>query len=488
MPGTVKMKLKKLLKNTPDLVVKGSKEVEITGICNHSKMAAPGNLFVAKKGTFADGSHFIQEAIRAGAHVILTDLYDPFLNVVQIIHPNVAEMEACLAAEYYQFPSKELPIIGITGTNGKTTCAYLIRQLLEANAMPTGLIGTVEWIIGKNHFTPTLTTPDVITNQKLFRDMIQQGCKAAVMEVSSHALDQNRVKQIDFKRAVFTNLTQDHLDYHKTMDNYAAAKRRLFQSLEGDAVAVFNLDDPAAAFMKDSCPVKAITYGMTAHADVQALNIQLSDKGTEFTVRAGQETVSMKTFLIGKFNVYNLLAAITVGLSFSISLEKCIESLQSFKGAPGRLQKIKNSLGLNIFVDYAHTDDALKNVLMTLKEISRGKIITVFGCGGNRDRSKRKKMGAVVEQYADVAIITNDNPRNEDPQEIAKEILQGFAHPERAIVELDRKEAIKKAIDRAQPKDLLLIAGKGHESYQIFAHQTLDFDDGKIAQQLCEVK
>lgn len=482
------MKLKKLLKNYPDLIVKGSKEIEITGICNHSRMVAPGNLFVAKKGTFADGSHFIQEAIQAGALAVLTDLYDPFLNVVQLIYPDVAEMEACLAAEYYQFPSKELSIIGITGTNGKTTCAYLIRQLLEANAIPTGLIGTVEWIIGKNHFTPTLTTPDVITNQKLFRDMVQHQCKAAVMEVSSHALDQNRVKQIDFQRAIFTNLTQDHLDYHQTMENYAEVKKRLFLSLQGDAIAIFNRDDPAAGFMQDFCPVKTMTYGLSPLSDVHATDIELSDKGSAFTVYAGNESAAMKSFLIGKFNVYNLLAAISVGISFSIPLEKCIESLQSFKGAPGRLQKIKNSLGLNIFVDYAHTDDALKNVLLALKEICRGRVITIFGCGGNRDRSKRKKMGAVVEKYADVAIVTNDNPRNEDPNEIAREILEGFEHPEQALIELDRKEAIRKAIEMANPKDLLLIAGKGHESYQIFAHQTLDFDDGKIAQQLCEIK
>lgn len=481
------MKLKKLLKNFPDLIVKGSKEIEITAICNHSKMAAPGNLFIAKKGTCSDGAQYIQEAIHAGAAAVLTDLYDPFLNVVQIICPDVSEMEASLAAEYYNHPSKELSVIGITGTNGKTTCTYLMRQLLEAHAIPTGLIGTIEWIIGQTHFKPTLTTPDVITNQKLFRDMVQHGCKAAVMEVSSHALDQNRVKQVEFQRAIFTNLTQDHLDYHKTMEKYAEAKRGLFQSLQGEAVAIFNLDDPWAAFMQEDCIVKKITYGLDPNADVHATDIQLSEKGTSFMIHAGGERALMKSSLIGKFNVSNMLAAISLGLSFSIPLEKCIASLQSFKGALGRLQKVKNRLGLNIFVDYAHTDDALKNVLATLTELKEGKIITIFGCGGNRDRSKRKKMAAVAENFSDVAIITNDNPRNEDPLEIAKEILQGFKSPEKAIVELDRKEAIRKAIEMAQPKDLLLIAGKGHETYQIFAHHTLDFDDAKIAQELCNI-
>ena len=393
------MKLKRLLRNFPDLIVKGSKEVEITGLCNHSKMVAPGNLFVAKKGSVADGAHFIQEAIDAGASVILTDLYNPFLNLVQILHPDVAEMEACLAAEYYQFPSQNLSVIGITGTNGKTTCSYLIKQLLETNGISAGLIGTVEWIIGPNHFSPTLTTPDVITTQKLLGDMVGQKCQAAVMEVSSHALDQNRVQQILFKRALFTNLTQDHLDYHLTMEKYAEAKQRLFSSLEGDAVAILNRDDPRFFFMQEGCPVKTISYGMDSGADVYATEIKLSEKGSNSIVHANGQSLPMTTLLIGKFNVYNLLSAISLGLSFSISLEKCIASLQSFKGARGRLQKVKNSLGLNIFVDYAHTDDALKNVLLTLGELKRGKLITVFGCGGNRDRAKRKKMGHVQKLF-----------------------------------------------------------------------------------------
>ncbi len=481
------MKLKRLLKNFPDVVVKGSKEIEITGICSHSKMVAPGNLFVAKKGTYLDGAKFIQEAAAAGASAVLTDLYDPFLDAVQIISSDVICMEAALAAEYYHNPSKELTLIGITGTSGKTTCGYLIRQLLEKTEKKTGLIGTVEWIVGKNHFTPTLTTPDVITNQKLLREMVHCGNQAAVMEVSSHALDQNRVKEIDFQRALFTNLTPEHLDYHKTMEQYALAKHTLFLNLKEDAWAVFNTDDPYTAAMEKGCKAKKISYGLH-NGSVTATHIELSEKGMQFTVHAEGKSISMRSYLIGKFNVYNLLGAIAMGLTFSIPLESCVDYLSGFKGTPGRMQKIKNSLGLNIFVDYAHKSDALQNVLMTLREIKKGKIITVFGCGGNRDRGKRKKMGEIAHEFSDIVIVTSDNPRQEDPMEIAKEIFEGMPSVRNRFLELDRKEAIKKAIEMASSKDLILIAGKGHEPYQIFAHQTIDFDDGKIAQQICEDK
>ncbi len=482
------MKLKKLLKNFPELLVKGSKEIEITGICSHSKMVAPGNLFVAKKGTYQDGAKFTQEAVHAGAVAVLIDFHDPFLDVVQIIASDVAQMEAALAAEYYHTPSKELTLIGITGTSGKTTTSYLVRELLEASNISTGLIGTVEWIVGKNHFTPTLTTPDVITNQKLLREMCHQHCQAAVMEVSSHALDQNRVQQIQFQRALFTNLTHEHLDYHQTMEQYAYAKRKLFQSLREEQWAIFNADDPYASFMIDSCVAQKMAYGLGPKLPLFASDIELTEKGMRFMVHAQGKTLPMKSALIGKFNVYNLLAAIALGLSFSIPLETCIERLSGFKGAPGRLQKIKNSLGLHIFVDYAHKGDALKNVLLTLQEIKQGKIITVFGCGGNRDRGKRGQMGQIAQTLSDLIIVTNDNPRNEDPEAIAKEIFEGITPADNVILELDRKEAIRKAIQTATSKDLILIAGKGHETYQIFAHQTIDFDDGKIAQQLCEEK
>lgn len=480
------MKLKRLLKNFPELVVKGSKEIEITGISANSKSIAPGNLFIAKNGRNYRGSDFIPEAIQAGAIAVLTDIYDPFLNIVQMIDSKISSLEAQLVAEYYQFPSKELEVIGVTGTNGKTTCCYLTKYLLDRVSLTTGLIGTIEWIVGESHFPATHTTPDIVTTQKLLREMIGVGAKAAVMEVSSHALDQDRVQGIDFSRAVFTNFTQDHLDYHKTMEAYAAAKEKLFYSLSHTSLAIMNEDDPMTHEWMKRCPAKILTYGMSAKASLYAKDLILTDKGMQCTVHFEEKKIPFKSPLIGQFNLYNLLATIAVGLSFSIPLEQCLDILKHFKMVPGRLERVKNKLGLNIFIDFAHTEDALKNVLKTLTQIKQGRLITVFGCGGNRDALKRKKMGSTAETLSDIVLVTSDNPRFEDPYAIAEEILQGFLFPEKAILELDRRKAIERALELATPKDLILIAGKGHEKTQQIAHQVMDFDDCKVAEEICE--
>lgn len=477
-----KVKLKTLVKGIPDLVIKGSKEIEITGVCAHSKQVAPGNLFVVKKGLTRHGASFIPEALAAGACALLTDMYDPFLeDVVQLIHPDVASVEAELAARYYHFSSDELFLIGITGTNGKTTSAYLVKHLFDRTEQPCGLIGTVEWIVGSHSLPPTHTTPDLLTNQKLFYEMRQQGAAAAVMEVSSQALDQQRVRGIDFDCAVFTNLTQDHLDYHKTMEEYAAAKAKLFSSLRRENRAVVNADSPWLGAVVKQCPASLLTYGIEQKADVSARGITLTPHGTTFTVHYQGEARFFASPLIGKFNVYNALAAIGVGLSCALPLEKILRVLETFKSVPGRLQKVANPLGLSLFVDYAHTEDALKNVLQTLRESGKGRLITVFGCGGNRDPHKRPKMGAVAEELSDQVVITNDNPRNEDPEAIAQQILSGFKNPNTAHVELDRRVAIRRALQLAKEGDLILIAGKGHENCQIFAHQTFPFDDAQVA-------
>jgi UDP-N-acetylmuramoyl-L-alanyl-D-glutamate--2,6-diaminopimelate ligase len=480
------VKLKKLLKDI-SVQVKGSKEIEISGITAHSKLVAPGNLFVAKKGLTCDGARFIPDALAAGAVAILTDIYDPFLeNVVQLIHPDVPSLECELAKQYYQAADEALLLVGITGTNGKTTCSYLVKHLLEKRGTLCGLIGTIEWIVGKNTLPSMQTTPDVITNHKLFYEMLTHQCKAAVMEVSSHALDQGRVRAIDFDIALFTNLTRDHLDYHKTMEEYAAAKSKLFAMLGAGKVAIVNADDAYSPLLLKDCKSRVLTYGIESAADVRATDLVLSAKGVQFVVHYGEEKLSFTSSLIGRFNVYNCLAAIAVGVSQKISLSQVLEALRSFKRVPGRLERVANSRGLNIFVDYAHTDDALKNVLETLKEIKKGRLITVFGCGGGRDPTKRPYMGAVAEQFSDQAIVTSDNPRNEDPSAIIQQILTGIKEVGQIIVEPDRKRAIEQAIRLAQPDDILLIAGKGHETYQILAHQTIDFDDRKIATEACE--
>ncbi len=473
------MKLKKLIEDIPDLVIKGTKDIEITGLSANSNTIAPGNLFIAKKGLHHDAARFIYDAVDAGAIAVLTDMVDPFLSIPQLIHPDVASIESKLAARFYNNPSHLLKVVGITGTNGKTTTSYLIKHLFDKVEAKAGLIGTIEWVVGDHRFPGGLTTPDVLTNHKLLYEMHHLGCKAAVMEVSSHGLAQNRVGEIDFDIALFTNLTQDHLDYHKEMSAYRAAKALLFSNLPENKWAIFNADDPTHFETK----ARVLTYGIDHPADVIAKECKLTDKKTKFVVAYRGEEVVCRSSLIGRFNIYNLLGAISVGLAAGISLETCIHALKSFKGVPGRLERVKQT---NIFVDYAHTEDALKNVCETLKEIKQGKLITVFGCGGDRDHDKREKMGRIASRLSDTVIITSDNPRSEDPASIAAEIIQGCEYLAKVVVELDRKKAIEKAIALAEDGDIVLIAGKGHEKQQIFSHQILPFDDVAISWEIYE--
>lgn len=461
------MKLKKLVKGL-DVEIKGSKETEITGISIDSRTVSPGNLFIAKKGSAYDGFQFIPQAVNAGAAAILTDIYDPFLKLPQIIHPNGASLEAKLAAAYYGHPSQELFVLGITGTKGKTSTSYLAKHILDGIGITSGLIGTIETIIQESRFPSALTTHDAITNQKWLKEMVQKGCKGAVLEVSSHGLAQNRVGEIEFDLAVFTNLYPDHLDYHQNMHQYAEAKRELFRRAKR---SILNADSPWAAFMG-----QGVTYGIEK-GEIRAENIVCTVKGSRFTV----EGVAFEMPLIGRFNVYNALAAIAVGLDRGAKLETLSSVLSSFGSVPARLERIGN-----IFIDFAHTGEALEAVLMTLKEIGKGRLIAVFGCGGGRDPQRRASMGKAANQWADLSIITNDNPRQEDPQEIARQIASAFSKDKEPLIELDRKKAIEKAIRLAGPDDFVLIAGKGHERVQMFAHQTIPFDDAAVVKEILQ--
>ncbi len=490
----MRIKLKQLLKGIPLIEVKGSKEVEVVGLCNNSKLAAPGFLFFAKKGTKQHGNSFISEVREAGVVAIATDLFDPFLkNIVQIIHPDIVSLEALLAARFYDYPSRKLLTVGITGTNGKTTSSYLIKYLFDAMELPAGLIGTIEWIIKDTIFPSSLTTPDVITNQKLLYEMNAVGCKSIVMEVSSHALDQKRVSAIDFDLAIFTNLTEDHLDYHHTMEEYGRTKAKLFTSLGKEGkfgkpypkIAILNYDSIWSKEMIKNLTVPLITYGLFEGADVRAGQIHLYPNGSECLISFQDQLLPFKTSLIGKFNIYNCLAVTAAALGLGWDLAKVLSILSSFKSVPGRLERVDNEKGKNVFVDYAHTEDALKNVLESLKEIAKGRILCVFGCGGNRDKQKRPKMGAVVEKLADLVFITSDNPRGEPAETIIEEILSGIQDTKKVCVEIDRRKAIEKAVGLLKADDVLLIAGKGHENYQIFSHHTIHFDDRIIAKEYC---
>lgn len=457
------MRVKSLVKGL-DVTVKGSKEVEITGISSDSRTVAPGNLFIAKRGGTHDGTQFIGQAVSAGAVAIVTDIYDPSLEKTQIIHKDVSSIEAKIAARYYGEPAEDLFVVGVTGTKGKTTTTYLIKHLLDGLKKPSGLIGTVETVVGDHRFFSTLTTHDVIANQKWLKEMELKGCKAAVLEVSSHGLDQGRVDEIGFDLGVFTNLYPDHLDYHKTIEEYAAAKKKLFAKAEQ---AILNADSPWSEFMG-----KGFTFGIEK-GDLRASDIVFTASGTQFVI----DNCRFQLPLIGRFNVYNALAAIAVGLQIGAKLHEMRDILAKFTSVPARLERIGN-----VFVDFAHTGEALENVLQTLQEIAKGRVIVVFGCGGNRDPGRRVGMAKAAEKWADVSIITSDNPRQEDPHEIAKQILAGFSRP--PLVELDRKRAISMAIEMAKPDDLVLIAGKGHERVQIFAHQTIPFDDAAIVKEI----
>lgn len=493
------MKLKKLFKEISNIHIKGSKDLEITGICSNSKLVAPGNLFIARKGRAEDGMLYIPEAVEAGAVAVLTDIYDPLLckSITQVLHPDIAAVEGVIAAHYYHFAGDELFMVGITGTNGKTTTAFLIKHILDHLDGSCGLIGTIEYIIGQHRYQATRTTPDVVSTHKMLREMVIQECHSAVMEVTSHALDQNRVDCIDFDVAVFTNLSLDHLDYHQTMENYQLAKNKLFRSLDPlkrkknhayPKVAVVNADSPWHKKILQGCKTNILNYGIEADADLKAENVVLSPNGTTMTINFQGEKIELCWPLVGRFNIYNCLAAIGVGLSRKLPLQKIVAILERAPFIPGRLQVISNPMGLKIYVDFAHTDDALLNVLECLQEFKTGRIIVIFGCGGNRDATKRPKMAAVCEKYADLSIVTSDNPRNEIPADIIWQIIAGFSSHHRYIVEIDRYAAIEKAIDLATPDDMILIAGKGHETHQIFTHKIIEFDDRKIALEICEKK
>lgn len=484
------MKLKKLIKDL-DLQVKGSKEVEITGICSNSQVVAPGNLFIARRGATFDGTQYIPEAIAAGAVAILTDIFDPSLKeVAQIVHPDVSKLESLFADHYYGHPSDQLFTVGVTGTSGKTTTTMLIKYLLDQLGSPCGLIGTIEHIIGSHRYSASRTTPDVIANHKMLREMILQGCRAATMEVTSHGLHQGRMDHIDYDVAIYTNLSLDHLDYHKTMEEYCHVKGRLFRELgsskaKAKATAVVNRDDSWCSKIIEGCKAPIITYGIGVGADLYASDVVLNAHGTSFNVHYRGEKVALTWPFIGRFNVYNGLAAIAVGLIKGVPLPQITAIMANAPQVAGRLEQVDNPAGLSIFVDYAHKPDALKNVLECLREVSKGRIITVFGCGGDRDRSKRPLMAQVSESLSDYTIVTSDNPRTENPVAIVEEIIQGYKDKSRYFVELDRRLAIAKALEVARPGDTILIAGKGHETSQTFLHHTVPFDDRLVVKELC---
>jgi len=470
----------------------GDPHAEITGIQYDSRKVKPGDLFVCVRGLVQDGHRYAEQAVRAGASALVVEDQLP-LDVPMLKVRDSRAALAQIAAYYYGYPSQKMKVIGVTGTNGKTTSVHLMDHILRSCGYKTAVMGTVGTRIGDQLYPSDRTTHESLELQELFRKMLDAGTEYCLMEVSSHALDLGRVKHTRFRTALFTNLTQDHLDYHHTMEEYRQAKGLFFSRLgNGDvsapeerSYAVLNVDDPASAYYKRLTAVEVIPYGLSGDADVRAENIEASAKGTRFDLVTFKGTVSVDTRLIGTFNVYNVLGAVACVLLEGVSLEQIRNALGSMQPVEGRMETVDEGQDFQVVVDYAHTPDGLENALSAIRGIARGKVITVFGCGGDRDRTKRPLMGAIAARLSDYVIVTSDNPRSEDPEAILKEIEPGIVQagmgPGAYELEVDRKVAIQKAIDKASPNDVVLIAGKGHETYQIIKDTTLHFDDREEA-------
>ncbi len=478
------MLLKALLTATPEARVHGDEERDISSLACDSRRVRPGALFIALRGEKSDGHHHLDDAVARGAVAVLVDEPWKSAKATSVQVSDTREAMADLSAAYFRNPSKVLKMVGITGTNGKTTTAFLLKHILDTAMVRAGLIGTVRYEIGDRQIPATRTTPESMEVQELLHQIRSAGCKAAVMEVSSHALMQDRVRGVAFDVGVFTNLTQDHLDYHKTMKGYFEAKARLFEGLAHSrkkSVAVINLDDRWGPKMIErvSESVRVMTYGQGFKADFRAQNITIDFKGTSYQLDANGKHYLVRLPLIGRFNVYNSLAALAAAHGLGVDVRAAVLSLASAPFVPGRLEAVPVKRQFRTFVDYAHTDDALVNVMKTLRELSPNRLIVVFGCGGSRDRAKRPLMGRAVGEHADYAIVTSDNPRQEEPSAIIGDIEQGLRGNYEVVI--DRREAICRAIDMAGPRDIVLLAGKGHETYQEFADHTVPFDDLQVA-------
>jgi UDP-N-acetylmuramoyl-L-alanyl-D-glutamate--2,6-diaminopimelate ligase len=462
----------------------------VTGITYDSRAVSPGQVFVALRGQHADGASFARQAIERGAAAVVSEQAAPDgVHVPWAIVEDARLALAVLAAAFYRDPSREMRVIGITGTNGKTTTAYLVASIFEAAGIRCGILGTVGYRIGDEVREATRTTPEAPEVQALLREMVDKQCGACAMEVSSHALSLRRVDGIAFAAAIFTNLTRDHLDFHADMDDYFRAKRRLFEMLPRDAPSLVNLDDPRGASLVEAGG-RPMTYAINRPADVTPGPLSFSLGGLSLDVRTPRGALHVTSKLVGRPNVYNILAAVSAATALDVPLDAIARGLQSLEGVPGRFQVVSDARDeVTVVVDYAHTDDALRNLLETARPLAPGRLITVFGAGGDRDRTKRPLMGAVAGRLSDLIVITSDNPRGEDPNRIIEEVQRGITPDTRRgsaqalLTIVDRGAAIAKAIEVARPGDVVLVAGKGHEKYQVIGDRTLPFDDVAVARE-----
>jgi UDP-N-acetylmuramoyl-L-alanyl-D-glutamate--2,6-diaminopimelate ligase len=490
------MQLKNLLAATSVREIIGPADRAVESIAYDSRRVQRDGLFVALRGEKSDGHDFIGQAIEKGATVIVAERADnpaaTGSRATRVLVEDTRSAMADLSARFFNYPARKLKLAGVTGTNGKTTTTFLLKHICERAGVRCGLLGTVRYEIGERILPAARTTPESLDLQELLAQIRDAGCKAAAMEVSSHALAQERTRGLEFDVAVFTNLTQDHLDYHGTMENYFEAKAKLFDQLpqqerKKKAVAVVNIDDRYGQKLatRIGSKVSLVTFGTGVKADYRASNYRMEFGGTSFQLDARGKSYLVRVPLIGRFNVANSVAALAAANALGIGIREAVVSLGKSPQVPGRLEMVPAKRQFQVFVDYAHTPDALLNVIKTLRELDPQRLIVVFGCGGNRDREKRPLMGEVVDQKADYAIITSDNPRKEEPDKIIADVEKGFRGTQFEKI-IDRAAAITRAIELAQPRDIVLIAGKGHENYQEFADHTVPFEDIQVARRAIE--
>ena len=486
------MLLRELLRSILLKKVYGTPEIEVTGITSDSRLVQAGDLFVAFRGDHVDGHHFVKQAIAAGAVAVLVEERVEE-DIVQVVVPSTRRIAPLMAHQILNFPAHAMTMIGVTGTNGKTTTTMLIEHILQKLGKHTGLIGTIAQRTSQGELrTSVMTTPESVELVKVLKEMRDQGTDYVVMETSSHALELHRVAGIPFRVAVFTNLTQDHLDFHETMDAYGHAKGKLFSRLGnvydalvdgGLQVAVLNADDKWSQKYAQETVQQVITYGIDQTADIQATDVVIKAGGVSFHLQSFAGDATVKLQMTGRFSVYNALAATAAGIALGLTLEAIVGALEEVQGVPGRFERVSAGQDFAVIVDYSHTPDSLENALATISEFCEGKIITVVGCGGDRDRKKRPLMAKIAALYSDYTVLTSDNPRTEDPEKIIDDMEAGLttaSHDKYTRIVL-REAGIRHAIAKAKPRDVILIAGKGHETYQIIGTTKYDFDDRKVA-------
>ena len=487
--GDVVDTLRALLATPPAAALEAAADTPVSAIAYDSRRVAPGSVFVALKGLRADGGAFAAQAVARGARAIVSESARPDdIRAPWIVVRDARLALALLADRFFNHPSRRMPVIGVTGTNGKTTTSYLLCSILDAAGLRAGMLGTVAYRIAGEDREASRTTPEAPDVQQLLNEMLEHGSKSAVMEVSSHALSLKRVDGMRFAAGVFTNLTRDHLDFHEDMEAYFAAKRRLFEMLPDDAPGVINMDDPRGSSLVEIAS-RPVTYAISAKADVTPGPIVMTLGGFRVDIKTPKGVVPVRSKLVGRPNVYNILAATAAATALGIPAAAIADGIAKLSGVPGRFEVVSQPEDdVTVVVDYAHTDDALRNLLETARPLTDERLITVFGCGGDRDRSKRPLMGMVAARLSDVVVITSDNPRSEDPKRIIEEIERGIPAGTQAstrapmvVSVVERGEAIERAISIATKGDVVLIAGKGHEKYQQIGDRVLPFDDGEVA-------